>query len=103
LQANAIAFERRRGQPDPRLPGMFLRPTSRVRRKRRHARWLHAVNRERELGGQTGIELAGLVIDRHLLLVLGGGDLGELEIVAHGTISTVRAPGKPRPTCALIW
>jgi hypothetical protein len=51
----------------------------------------------------VSIELAGLVVDRDLLLVLGGGDLRELEVVAHGTISTVRSPGKPRPTHALIW
>jgi hypothetical protein len=60
-----------------------------------------AGERDVDLVGQPGIELAGLVVDRDLFLVLGGGDLGELEIVAH--TSTVPSPGKPRPTCALIW
>jgi hypothetical protein len=42
-----------------------------------------------DLVGQPGIELTGLVVDRHLLLVLGGGDLRELEIVAHvGLVQT---------------
>ena len=60
-----------------------------------------AGERDVDLVGQPGIELAGLVVDRHLLVVLGGGDLRELEIVAH--TSTVPSPAKPRPTCALIW
>ena len=50
---------------------------------------------------QPRVELARLVVDRDLLLVLGGGDLRELEIVAHGTISTVASLAKPRPTWAL--
>jgi hypothetical protein len=33
--------------------------------------------------GQPGIELAGLVVDRHLLLVLSSRDMREREIVAH--------------------
>ena len=60
-----------------------------------------AGERDVDLVGQPGIELAGLVVDRHLLLVLGGGDLRELEIVAHRQISTVAALAKPRPTWAL--
>ena len=60
-----------------------------------------AGERDVDLVGQPGIELAGLVVDRDLLLVLGGGDLGELEVVAHGTSSTVAALAKPRPTWAL--
>jgi hypothetical protein len=67
-----------------------------------HERRGGAGERDVDLVGQPGIELTGLVVDRHLLLVLGGGDLGELEIAAQGKISTVRSPGKPRPTCALI-
>jgi hypothetical protein len=42
-----------------------------------------AGERDLDLIGQPGIELTGLVVDCHLLVVLGGGDLGELEIVAH--------------------
>ena len=60
-----------------------------------------AGERDVDLVGQPGVELTGLVVDRHLLLVLGGGDLRELEIVAHGTISTVASLAKPRPTWAL--
>jgi hypothetical protein len=33
-------------------------------------------------------ELPCLVVDRHLLLVLGSGDLREREIVAHGLVQT---------------
>jgi hypothetical protein len=38
--------------------------------------------------GQGGIELTGLVVDRHLFLVLGGVDLREREIIAHGLVQT---------------
>jgi hypothetical protein len=48
-----------------------------------------AGERDLDLVGQPGIELAGLIVDRHLLLVLSGGDLGEREIVAHvGLVQT---------------
>jgi len=43
-----------------------------------------AGERDLDLLGHPGIELTGLGVDRDLLLVLGGGDLRELEVVAHG-------------------
>jgi hypothetical protein len=47
------------------------------------------VDRDLEQLGQGGIELPGLVVDRDLLVVLGGGDLREREIVAHvGLVQT---------------
>jgi hypothetical protein len=36
-----------------------------------------------ELLGERGIELARLVVDRHLLLVLRGGDLYQVQVFAH--------------------
>ncbi len=47
-----------------------------------------AGERDVDLVGQPGIELAGLVVDRHLLVVLGSSDLGEIEVVAHGFVQT---------------
>jgi hypothetical protein len=32
---------------------------------------------------QSDVAMTAPVVDRHLLVVLGGGDLGEREIVAH--------------------
>jgi hypothetical protein len=45
-----------------------------------------------DLVGQPGIELAGLVVDRGLLGVLGGGNLRVLVIVTLGSISSVARP-----------
>jgi hypothetical protein len=39
--------------------------------------------RDVDLVGQPRVELPGLIVDRHLLLVLASGDLCEREIVAH--------------------
>jgi hypothetical protein len=47
-----------------------------------------AGERNIDLVGQSGIELAGLVVDGDLLVVLGGSDLREREIVAHGLVQT---------------
>jgi hypothetical protein len=53
-----------------------------------------AGERDLDLVGQPGIELTGLVVDRHLLLVLGSGDLSELEIAAHSASSGRRWLGR---------
>ena len=59
--------------------------------------WTRYIAADEAIRAARPTTIAGLAVQMRLL------DLGELEIVAHGRISTVRSPGKPRPTCALIW
>jgi hypothetical protein len=79
------------GRLDPDCPAVLLRGQSGV------------AGRDicLERFGERGVELADLVIDRDLFLVLRRGDLGEIEVVAYA-MSSVLVPAKPRPTWALI-
>jgi hypothetical protein len=45
-----------------------------------------------KLLGERGVGLAHLTVDRDLFLILRGGDLAQVQSVAHDT-STVAAPG----------
>jgi hypothetical protein len=44
-------------------------------------------HRDRELGGERGVQLARLVVDRDLFLILTRSNLREGQVVAHGLTS----------------
>jgi hypothetical protein len=69
--------------------------------RRGHGDRVGVVDQDLQVIGQRGVELARLVVDGDLFLILGRGDLRQVEMVAHAT-STVRRPRKPRPTWPLI-
>jgi hypothetical protein len=55
------------------------------------AKTVAVVDLEREHSGERRIELAGLIVDRGLLVVLARRDLGKIEVVGHdGLVQTRR-------------
>jgi hypothetical protein len=48
------------------------------------------VDLDRQHLGERGVELARLILDRGLLVVLAGCDLGDVEVVAHTGLVQMR-------------